>query len=208
MGLTEFLIKYFTLLIEKTGYLGVGLLMTGESMVLPIPSEAVLPFAGFAWFEGKMTFVMIVIVSTIGSIIGSLISYYIGAYLGKPFISRFGKYFLLNEHHLEATENFFKKYGEKTIFISRFIPVIRHLISLPAGVGRMRMSKFFTYTVIGATLWNAFLTYIGFLLGSKWEIIRTYGEILDIIIVIAIVAAVVYFIWKRKHNKTNQTEAM
>jgi len=201
MGLTEFLIHYFTLFIEKTGYLGVGLLMTGESMVLPIPSEAVLPFAGFAWFEGKMTFILIVIVSTVGSIIGSLLSYYIGAYLGRPFISRFGKYLLLNEHHLEATENFFKKYGEKTIFISRFIPVVRHLISLPAGTGRMRMDKFILYTAIGAALWNAFLTYVGFLLGSNWEKIRTYSEILDIIIVIAIVAAIIYFIWKRKHSK-------
>jgi membrane protein DedA with SNARE-associated domain len=200
MGLTEFLIHYFTLLIEKTGYLGVGLLMVGESMVLPIPSEAVLPFAGFSWFEGKMTFALIVITSTVGSIIGSLVSYYIGAYLGKPFIVKFGKYLLLNEHHLQATENFFKKYGEKTIFISRFIPVVRHLISLPAGVGRMRMSKFFIYTAIGAGLWNAFLTYIGFVLGSNWERIRTYGEILDIIIVLAIIAAIIYFVWKRKRK--------
>lgn len=205
MGITEFLIHYFTLFIEKAGYFGVFVLMTLESMVAPVPSEAVMPFAGFLWFDGQMTFFWIIVASTIGSIAGSLISYYIGAYLGKPFVRKFGKYLLLNEHHLEITEGFFSKYGEKTIFISRFIPVVRHFISIPAGVGRMRMSKFIIYTTIGAGLWNAFLAYVGYILGSNWEKIRTYSEILDIIIVIAIVVALIYFVKKRKkqlHEKT------
>ncbi|MFA6272345.1 MAG: DedA family protein [Patescibacteria group bacterium] len=201
MGITEFLIHYFTLFIEKVGYLGVFLLMTLESMVAPVPSEAVMPFAGFLWFEGSMTPIWIVVASTAGSIIGSLISYFIGAYLGKPFVKRFGKYLLLNEHHLETTEKFFRKYGEKTIFISRFVPVVRHFISIPAGVGRMHLSKFIIYTTLGAGIWNTFLAYIGFELGNNWNEIRTYSEVLDIIIVLAIIGAIIYFVKKQIQQK-------
>ena len=198
MGLTEFLIVYFTLFIEKAGYLGVFVLMTMESMVFPVPSEAVMPFTGFLWFQGKMAFVAIFFASTIGSIVGSLFSYYIGKYGGKPFINKFGKYLLLNEHHLTQTEQFFQKYGEKTIFISRFIPIVRHLISLPAGVGKMNIYKFSLYTVAGASIWNAFLAYLGYQLGSRWEIIRKYSEVLDIIVITCIVLAAGYFIFKAR----------
>ena len=181
--------------------MGVFLLMTLESMVAPVPSEAVMPFAGFLWFEGSMTPIWIVVASTAGSIIGSLISYFIGAYLGKPFVKRFGKYLLLNEHHLETTEKFFRKYGEKTIFISRFVPVVRHFISIPAGVGRMHLSKFIIYTTLGAGIWNTFLAYIGFELGNNWNEIRTYSEVLDIIIVLAIIGAIIYFVKKQIQQK-------
>jgi len=198
MGLTEFLITYFTLFIGKAGYFGILVLMIMESMVFPVPSEAVMPFAGFLLFEHRMSLISIIIFSTLGSIIGSIISYYIGMYGGKRFINKFGKYLLLNEHHLKQTEDFFNKYGEKTIFISRFIPIVRHLISLPAGVGRMNIYKFSIYTVIGAGLWNTFLTYLGYLLGSRWEIIRKYTEILDIVVIFCIIAAIAYFIVKTK----------
>lgn len=198
MGLTEFLIVYFTLFIEKAGYFGVFVLMTMESMIFPVPSEAVMPFTGFLWFQGKMTFIAIFFASTIGSIVGSLLSYYIGKYGGKPFINKFGKYLLLNEHHLTQTEQFFQKYGEKTIFISRFIPIVRHLISLPAGVGKMNIYKFSLFTVAGASIWNAFLAYLGYQLGSRWEIIRKYSEVLDIIVIACIVLAAGYFVFKAR----------
>jgi membrane protein DedA with SNARE-associated domain len=202
MGITNFLIHYFTLIISKLGYFGVGGLMTMESMVLPVPSETVMPFAGFLWYDGRFTFWAIVFASTIGSIIGSLISYYIGAYGGRPFINKFGKYLLLNQYHLEKTEQFFQRHGEKTIFFSRFIPVVRHLISIPAGVGRMKIGKFLLYTAIGAGLWNAFLAWLGFQLRDKWEVIRQYTEYLDIVIIILIVIAACYFFHKliQKHK--------
>jgi len=204
MGLTEFIVHYATLIIEKTSYLGVGFLMILESMFMPVPSEAVMPFAGFLWFDGKLTFWGIVLASTLGSIIGSLISYYIGAYGGRPFVRRFGKYFLINEHHLEKTEQFFKKRGEITIFISRFIPVVRHLISLPAGFGRMNRVKFSIYTIIGAGLWNAFLTWLGYHLGSNWETIRKYSEIIDIVLIILIIAVIIFFIYKQRQRRRKQ----
>jgi len=206
MGLTEFIVHYATLIIEKTSYFGIGVLMVMESMVLPVPSEAVMPFAGFLWYDKKLIFIFIVIASTLGSIIGSLISYLIGKYGGRPFVRKFGKYLLLNEHHLDQTEVFFNKYGDKTIFISRFIPVIRHLISIPAGVGRMKLGRFCLYTILGAGIWNSILTYLGFLLGKNWEQIKKYAEVIDVVLVVLIISAIVYFIIhrKRKIKKLNQ----
>lgn len=196
------LIDLFTHIISTAGYAGITFLMTLESMVVPVPSEAVMPFAGMLWFSGKMSFWLIVIFSTIGSIIGSLISYYIGLYGGRPLIKKYGKYLLLSEHDLSLTERFFARFGDKTIFISRFIPVIRHLISIPAGTGKMNIAKFITYTVIGAGLWNAFLTCLGYKLGSNWTEIRKYSEVVDVILVILLIALIVfYFYKKRKHSQ-------
>jgi membrane protein DedA with SNARE-associated domain len=198
MGLTNLLIDYFTMIIEKLGYLGVGILMTLESMVAPVPSEAVMPFAGFLWYDGMFSLLGIVIASTLGSIVGSLISYYIGAYGGRPLVKKFGKYLLLNEHHLDKTEQFFQRHGDKTIFISRFIPIVRHLISIPAGIGQMRLGKFILYTTVGAGLWNSFLAWLGFQLRDKWGVIRKYTEILDVLIIIGLIMTIIYFIYQRK----------
>ncbi len=206
MGITESIIQYATYVIDHTGYIGVGVLMTLESMIVPVPSEAVMPFAGFLWFEGKMNPWIIVLASTLGSSIGSLFSYWIGAYGGRPFIKQFGKYLLLNEHHLDMTERFFARFGEKAIFISRFVPVVRHLISLPAGIGRMRMDKFLLYTTVGAGLWNAFLTYLGYQLGENWERIGSWTRVLDVILVIAIVGVVVFFLYKQVRARRNRPE--
>lgn len=207
MGLTEFLINFFTEIISKLGYFGISILMALESMVAPVPSEAVMPFAGFLWFDKTFTFWGIVIASTIGSITGSLISYYIGLWGGRPIVKKFGKYLLLNEHHLKITERFFAKYGEKTIFISRFIPVVRHLISIPAGVGKMNLAKFSFYTIVGAALWNSFLTYVGYYLGSNWGIIRKYSEIIDILIVILLIIIIFYFLYCKKKSKNKENES-
>ncbi|MBI5254439.1 DedA family protein [Candidatus Falkowbacteria bacterium] len=175
--------------------------MTLESMVAPVPSEAVMPFAGFLWFQEKMALVPIIIFSTIGSIVGSLISYCIGLFGGRLFIEKFGRYFLLNKEHLASTEKFFNKFGAKTIFISRFIPIVRHLISLPAGMAKMSLPKFIVYTIIGAGLWNTFLTWLGYYLGGKWEIIRQYSEKIDIVVLIIFVATIIWWFAKRRTRK-------
>jgi membrane protein DedA with SNARE-associated domain len=205
MGLTEFLVEHFTQWIGSGGYWGVTILMTLESMVAPVPSEAVMPFAGFLIFEGRFTFTAVIFFSTLGSIIGSLISYYAGAWGGRPFVKRYGKYLLLDLHHLDMTEKFFAKYGDKAIFVSRFIPVVRHLISIPAGVGRMSVIKFSIYTVIGAAIWNAFLTYVGFYLKDNWMTVRKYGEIADIVVVALMLAGIAFvtyqYIGRRKRMK-------
>ena len=141
------------------------------------------------------------IFSSIGSIIGSLISYYIGKYGGKPLVVKYGKFLLLDIEDLKKTENWFAKRGERTIFISRFIPVVRHLISIPAGIGKMNLGKFSLYTVIGAGLWNAFLAYLGFILGENWENVRKYSEYISLSVAVLLVAVGAYCIWRHMKNK-------
>jgi membrane protein DedA with SNARE-associated domain len=201
MALTEFLVEHIINLIETGGYTIIAFLMALESMITPVPSEAVMPFAGFLVQEGKFSFGLVVLFATLGSLAGSFISYYAGAYGGKPFVKKFGRYFFLDLHDLELTEKFFKRYGDGTVFVSRFIPVIRHLISIPAGVGRMNPGKFFIYTLIGAGAWNAILTYVGYVMKDRWKDILKYTEVLDMLIILAIVLIVALFVYKHRTRK-------
>jgi membrane protein DedA with SNARE-associated domain len=194
--MTEILINHVVDWIGVSGYIGLLILMALESMVAPLPSEAVMPFAGFLIFEGRFSFHEVILFSVAGSIVGSVISYYVGLYGGRPFVTHFGKYLLLNTHDLELTEKFFNKYGEKTIFFSRFIPVVRHLISIPAGIGEMKLGKFVLYTAIGAGLWNSFLAYAGFRLKSHWDTLRHYSQIMDIVVVLLLLIGIGYFIYR------------
>jgi membrane protein DedA with SNARE-associated domain len=178
--MTEFLAGHITAFINQTGYITVFICMVMESMVFPIPSEAVMPFAGFLVATHRFTFAGAIAVSTVASIIGSLISYYLGYWGGKPVVKNFGRYLLLDEEELAWTERFFGKYGQATIFISRFIPVVRHLISIPAGMGRMNVWKFSVYTILGAGLWNSFLTVMGYYLKQNWEEVMKYSHQIDI----------------------------
>ena len=201
MGLTEALCYYNTWFINQCSYVGVFLLMTLESMVAPVPSELVMPFAGFLIFTGEFSVVPVLVASTLGSMLGSLLSYGMGM-LGKPVVLRYGRYLLLNVHHLEWTEQFFLRHGGKTIFISRFIPVVRHLISIPAGLARMPLTPFILYTAVGATLWNMFLTYLGFRLKQNWQLIQKYTHILDYFVVAGLIGATLYLVWKIKRART------
>lgn len=210
MGLVEFMILWVVSIISNLGYFGLVILMALESMVFPLPSELVMPFAGFLIYEGKFTFWGVVAFSTLGTVLGSLISYAIGSYIGEPFFEKYGKYFLLNKHHLDATHKFFQKHGEKTIFISRFIPVIRHLISIPAGMSKMNIWKFTFYTALGGAMWNAFLAYLGIKLGERWELVHEYSSILDIVVIAIIVVLFAWFIFsmvkKRKMRKQEKED--
>jgi len=196
MGITEWIAATAVSIIGATGYAGVFVLMVLESMVFPVPSEAVMPFAGFLIVDGQFTFTGVIIASTLGSIVGSLLSYAIGFYGGKPFIKRFGKYMLLDTHHLEISERFFAKRGDITILISRFIPVVRHLISIPAGFGKMNLWKFSIYTIIGAGCWNAFLTWVGYELKNNWSDVMKYSHTIDLVVVAILGAAGIYYLYK------------
>jgi membrane protein DedA with SNARE-associated domain len=196
MVVAEFLAKYITQFIQTTGYSSLMVLMAMESMIFPVPSEAVMPFAGFLIAKGTFTFYEVIIYSTIGSIIGSLLSYYIGAYGGRHFINKYGKYFLVSHKDMDMTERFFRRYGSATIFISRFIPVIRHLISLPAGMARMNIWKFLIYTALGAGIWNSFLAFVGYKLQQNWEQIMQYTQIIDIVVIIGLIAAIIFFVYR------------
>lgn len=204
MGITEWIAKTAVAFIAATSYPGIFLLMVLESMVFPVPSEAVMPFAGFLIVTGQFTFTGVIIASTLGSIVGSLASYAMGFYGGKPFIKRFGKFLLLDTHDLEITERFFAKRGELTIFISRFIPIIRHMISIPAGLGKMNIWKFIIYTVLGAGLWNGFLAFVGFKLKENWTEVMKYSHTIDIVVVAVLGMAFFYYAYKVYINLTKK----
>jgi membrane protein DedA with SNARE-associated domain len=192
--MVEHLAGYFTYAIEQTGYGGTAFLMAMESMVAPVPSELVMPFVGFLVVEGKFSLWGAIFAASLGSIVGSLISYYMGYFGGRPVVLRVGRYLLLNQEHLEWTERWFSRHGSWTIFVSRFVPVVRHLISIPAGLGRMKLLPFCVYTLIGATLWNSFLLWCGYKLRQNWMLVEQYSRELDMLVAVGLVAVTIWFV--------------
>lgn len=206
MGITESIINFIVSVLGSVGYLGLVILMMMESTFMPIPSEAVMPPAGFLIEEGKFSFPAVIFFSTLGSILGSLISYYVGAWGGRPFIDKFGKYLLLDRHHLTITEHYFNRWGNITILVGRFIPVIRHLISIPAGIGKMNLFKFLLYTLIGAGIWNSLLAFAGYILKSNWTEITKYSRIADIIVLVLIALVVLYYAYRIYNNRRSKNK--
>lgn len=186
---------------QTLGYPGVVFLMALESTAIPLPSELILPFAGFLSATGEFNIWFALIASIIGSLIGSLFSYWMGYYGGNKFVLAFGKYFFLDVADLAMTEEWFKKRGESVIFLARFVPVVRHLISIPAGIGKMDLKKFCLYTILGAGVWNAILLWAGFFLGSNWREIRNYSEYLSFLVAGLLVIATVIFIVRHARHQ-------
>ena len=161
--------QYLITTISSMGYLGIFLLMAIESTVFPLPSELVLIPAGVLVQRGEMNVLFIIIFSAFGSLLGSLIMYFLSRYLGRKvvdsLIKKYGKFVFLDEYSITKSVFFFKKHGEITIFISRLLPVVRHLISIPAGFSKMSLWKFSFYTLLGAAFWSAILIYFGYFFG-------------------------------------------
>jgi membrane protein DedA with SNARE-associated domain len=195
--IAEILVPFVLEILKAVDWFGVFILMTAESTLLPVPSEAVLPFAGYLIAQGQMNLWIALAAATIGTITGAAISYAIGKYLGRAVVVRYGKYILVTEHDLDIAKSWFDKHGEKMIFICRFIPIVRHVISIPAGTAQMHFKKFLLYTAIGGLLWNAFLIYIGLQLQKNWEVILQYSQWIDILAIIVIVIAIIWFVKSR-----------
>ncbi len=154
------------------GYPGIVVLMALESSILPVPSELVMPPAGYWAAKGQMSFPLALICGVVGSVIGALANYYGAQWIGRPLIQRYGRYVLLSEKNLLRSEQFFAQHGEISTLIGRLFPVIRHLISIPAGLHRMPLPKFILYTAAGAAVWCAILTWIGYFLGQHEGVLR------------------------------------
>lgn len=182
--------------IDAAGYTGVFLLMTLESAGVPIPSEITMPFSGFLASRGSFNFWIAVFMGTLGNIIGSLIFYWVGEYGGRPFVARWGRWLLIEDSHIAKAEAWFQKYGSATIFFGRLLPVVRTYISFPAGVARMPFWRFNLYTAVGSLPWVLAMTYIGFYLGERWNILESYFRKFDIVILAAGFIAIVWFITK------------
>ena len=188
------------------GYPGIIALMAMESSILPVPSELVMPPAGYWAAKGQLSFPIALVCGVVGSIIGALANYYGAQLIGRRLIQRYGKYVLLSEKNLLRSEKFFAEHGEISTLIGRLFPVIRHLISIPAGLHRMPLPKFILYTAVGAAVWCAILTWIGYFLGQHEGVLRT-EEIhryvtwaLVVLIPLTLIAIWIYVV-RRRHPK-------
>jgi membrane protein DedA with SNARE-associated domain len=199
-------IPFLTSLYETLGYIGVMVAMAIESAMIPLPSELILPFAGFLVSDptaiepltnGPWNYWTVVIFATIGNTIGSIIAYWIGAWGGRPFLEKYGKYLLIRHHEIELADRFFERYGSATAFFSRLLPIVRTFISFPAGVARMHFGKFVLYSTLGAFIWSALLVQAGVVLGNNWTEIRHALQPFDLLIAFLVIALVVIFIWWR-----------
>ena len=202
----EIVIPFLNSLYGAVGYVGVMLAMAIESAMVPLPSELILPYAGFLVSDPSQiepltgqpwNFLVVAIVATIGNTLGSLVAYAIGAYGGRPFLERYGKYVLIRPHEIEVADSFFAKHGGATVFIGRLLPIVRTFISFPAGVARMPLGRFIVYSTAGAFLWSILLVYAGTLLGKTWVDIRHALQPFDLLIAVVFVGGVVLFIWWR-----------
>jgi len=199
-------IPFLNTLYGAVGYVGVMLAMAIESAMIPLPSELILPYAGFLVSDLSQlepltgqpwNYWIVVVVATIGNTLGSLVAYAIGAYGGRPFLERYGKYLLIRPHEIELADTFFARHGAATVFIGRLLPIVRTFISFPAGVARMRISTFVIYSTAGAFLWSMLLVYAGTVLGENWVEIREMLQPFDLAIAFGVAAAVLLFVWWR-----------
>ena len=199
------LASFIKAVISSLGYPGISVLMAIESACVPLPSEVIMPFAGYLVYTGR--FSSLALVATLGAIgcnLGSVLAYEVGAYGGRPLIERFGKYILMNRHDLDASEHFFQKYGSITVFIGRLLPVVRTFIALPAGIARMPRGKFHLYTFAGSWPWCFALAYFGFKLGERWDIdprLKQWLHRFDALIVMALLIGILYFVQSHWRNR-------
>jgi membrane protein DedA with SNARE-associated domain len=166
--------------------------MTLESACMPVPSEIVMPFSGFAAQRGELDFVMVGIMGSLGCLAGSVLSFVIGQRIVRPMLDKYGQVILIKKHEMELAEKWFAKYGVKIVFVARLLPIIRTFISLPAGVIGMDFKKFSFYSLVGSIPWCFALAYAGVILGDNWSLLEQYWIYLDILTVIGIIVVAVY----------------
>ncbi len=182
--------------ISTTGYAGIFFLMLLESACIPIPSEVIMPFAGFLVWDGRFGFLPVVLWGALGNLAGSILAYWVGAWGGRRLIEKYGKYFLISSHDLTLAENWFVKYGQAAVLISRVLPVVRTFISLPAGIARMPFKKFCAYTFLGSLPWCFVLAYAGLAAGENWDFLKVYFHKFDLAIGALIIIFIVWWVWR------------
>lgn len=185
-------INWLVTTIGDMGYTGIFLLMAMESSVIPIPSEIIMPPAGYLVQQGKLSMGLVILSGTFGSLFGAYANYFTARWLGRPLLMKYGHYVLIGEQALLRVEKFFADHGEISTFIGRLLPVIRHLISIPAGLAGMGHVKFSLYTLLGAFIWVSLLTLLGYFLGENKDLIVQYSHqlVLGLLVFSAVLLAV------------------
>ena len=191
--------------ISSLGYPGIAFLMAIESACVPLPSEIIMPFAGYLVYARQ--FSSLTLVATLGALgcnLGSVVAYELGAYGGRPLIERFGKYILMSRHDLEASESFFQRYGSIMVFVGRLLPVVRTFIALPAGIAQMPRGKFHLYTFAGSWPWCYGLAYCGYVLGMRWDTdprLKHWLHRFDALILLVLAAGLIFFVRSHWQNR-------
>ncbi len=193
------LIDWLLITIGALGYPGIFILMAMESSVIPIPSELVMPPAGYLAQQGQMNMLLAILCGTAGSLAGAYANYFAAHYLGRPLLLKYGKYVWITEKKFAKVERFFRDHGEVSTFVGRLLPVVRHLISLPAGLSGMNHVKFSLYTLAGAGLWVTVLTFIGYFIGMNRELIMRYSH--HALTGAVVLSAVIIILYVRSHRK-------
>ena len=208
----EFVLELATDTYNAVGWFGVVAMMAIESAAIPLPSEVVMPLAGWKLVlepgHGHWHLVLAGFYGALGNLIGSLIAYWVGAAGGRPLLERYGRYVLITKRDLDRADRWFATRGELTVFATRLLPVIRTFISVPAGVSRMNIWRFSFYTFAGAFPWSLGLAWGGYALGANWETLRNVMRPFDIPIILAVLAAIAWYVWhKRKELRRDAEEA-
>lgn len=198
------IIEFIQHIVSSMGYPGLFALIMLESTLVPIPSELVMPFAGYLASTGRFSLAVILVINSTAALLGSGLCYWIGKAGGKPLLVKYGKFIGVRKKDIEKTEAYFARHGKATILISRFLPVIRHIISIPAGIARMPLPAFFLQTFIGATIWGSVLILIGYELGN-WAVIAEKLKHVDLLIGLGIVALLlalgIRFVLRRRREQ-------
>ena len=199
-SIIEQLLVFTTAVISAMGYGGIVLLMAIESACIPLPSEIIMPFAGYLVFRGEMTLQGAALAGAIGCVVGSVPAYYLGMLGGRPLIERYGKYLLVSRRELDLADRLFQRHGQWVVLAGRLLPVVRTFIAFPAGVSRMPMGRFLVYTFVGSYPWCLALAWVGKKLGQAWHTdprFRALYHRFEVVIVGALVLAVVWFVWHK-----------
>lgn len=196
--------------ISASGYLGVALLMAIESACIPLPSEIIMPFAGYLVHTGRLSLFWVATAGALGCNIGSAVAYWIGAYGGRPFIAKYGRFVLLDHHDLDRADHFFARYGSITVFLARLLPIIRTFIALPAGIAKMPQLRFHLYTFLGSWPWCLALAWAGARLGQAWDSdprFKAWFHRFHLGVEVVLLLAILWFLWTHWRNRVRPEEA-
>ena len=188
-------------LIAVAGYGGIVILMGIESACIPLPSELIMPFAGYLVFQGTMKLLWVATAGAVGCNLGSLVAYEIGCYGGRPLVERYGRWVLMGRRELDWADRFFARWGYLAVFVARLLPVIRTFIALPAGIARMPRGRFHLYTFLGSWPWCFALAWLGMKLGENWRTLGQYLHKFDAVILLGLAAAIGWFVWSHWQNR-------
>lgn len=192
--------------VAATGYGGVALLMAIESACVPLPSELIMPFAGFLVYQGKFSLLWVATAGAIGCNVGSLVAYEIGFYGGRPLVEKYGRWILLSRRELNFADRFFLRWGYLAVFVARLLPVIRTFIALPAGIARMPRGRFHLYTFLGSWPWCLALAWLGMKLGENWRDLGKYFHRMDAVVLVVLAAGITWFAWSHWQNRIRATD--